>query len=174
MRKFATAAAASAALAAILGCGGSSSTLAPGQSPTCTVTLSGGLAGTYDCKPALAAWASANNTGGFTFTVGTSQSSPYITVAIGFPGEPHTGSYLNTGSGATGGVSVTSSAGVATQVWAATTGNTPTGSYSLTFTSVSSAVTTSSGKAYTTNGSLAATLSPLTAQSGSITLSATF
>src|SRR5207248_4681890 len=36
---------------ALAACGGAA-TLSPGQSSSCTVTLSGAMSGTYDCRPA--------------------------------------------------------------------------------------------------------------------------
>jgi len=175
MRMANMAAAVVAALAAGPSCGTSTSPgLAPGESPTCSVTLSGALTGTYDCKPATTVWSSANNTGGFGFSV----SAAGINVAIGWTGEPAGGThYKNSDTGATGGVTVQTGSGASTQVWAATAPNGGTGaqgSYDLFFSGVSNAISTAQGKAYTTDGSLSATLIPLTGQSGSVTVSVTF
>src|SRR3954467_2565388 len=50
-------------------CGGTTSNGNIGQSQSCTVTLSGGVSGTYDCKPATTVWSTNDNEGGFTFAV---------------------------------------------------------------------------------------------------------
>jgi hypothetical protein len=165
-----------AALAIMPACGSSSTSPGtPGESPTCSVTITGGpTAGTYDCKPATTAWSSANNAGGFGFNV----SASGIAVAIGWTGEPAGGAhYKNTDTGATGGVTLTTGSGASTQVWAATAPNGGTGAqgtYDLYFSGVSGSFSTAQGKAYTTDGTLAATLIPLTGQSGNVTVSVTF
>ena len=48
------------------------------------------------------------------------------------------------------------------------------GSYDLYFTSVANAISASNGKAYNGEGTLTATLQPLTGQSGTVTVSVTF
>ena len=156
-------------------CGGSSTPGGnPGQSSSCSMTLSGAVTGTFDCRPATTVWSSSNNTGGFGFSVTT----PAINVAIGWSGQPSGGAhYKITDSGASGGVTVQQGSGASTQVWAASaaTGSNPAhGSYDLAFSSVSNAVTTSQGNAYSAEGTLSATLVPLTGQSGNVTVSVTF
>jgi hypothetical protein len=153
-------------------CGGSTTSPNPGQSPSCSITITGGgsAAGTYDCKPATTVWATANNEGGFSFTV----ASPAISVAIGWTGEPTTGvHYKNSDAGAQGGVSVTTGSGASTQAWGATV-SPANGTYDLSFSGVSNTISTANGKAYATDGSLTATLVPLTGQAGNITVSVTF
>ena len=62
-------------------------------------------------------------------------------------------------------------------MWAATApngANPAQGTYDLDFTGISATFTTSQGKAYTADGSIAATLVPLTGQSGNVTVSVTF
>ena len=61
----------------------------PGQSNGCSVTLSGAQTGTYDCQSAFAVWDATKNQGGFTFSVSQAGATPQITVAVEFPGEPH-------------------------------------------------------------------------------------
>ena len=176
MRTITAAAAVFAAFATIPACGGSTSpTNNPGESATCTVTLSGAVSGTYDCKPATTVWSSANNRGGFSFSVGTSGSTPNINVAIAWTGEPAAGThYQRTDAGAQGGVTLITGSGAGTQVWEAVTGNNATGSYDLDFTSVSNALSTANGKAYTADGALDATLNPTTGQNGSVTVHVSF
>ncbi|MGZ6142068.1 MAG: hypothetical protein ACXWLM_01960 [Myxococcales bacterium] len=164
-------AAASLALAA---CGGSTTTT-PGQSSSCTVTLSGGLTGTYDCKPATTAWASSNNQGGFAFTVAQAGTTPQITVAIGMTGEPAAGTYTTTTSGVSSGISVNTGSGAAAQYWVESSGGgTTLGTFTLTFTSVSNAVTAPNGKAYDGEGTLDATVPAATGGGATISLHATF
>ena len=167
-----TLAATAVAVATLAACGSSTSpTGNPGESSSCSITVTGGpVPGTYDCKPATTVWASANNTGGFSFTV----ASPAITVAIGWTGEPTGGShYRNSDAGAKGGVSVTSGSGASTQAWGATV-SPAHGAYDLYFTGLGNTLTTADGKAYAADGTLSATLVPLTGQSGNITVSVTF
>jgi len=175
MRMRIAAAAVIAALAAGPSCGTSTSpSLAPGESPSCSVTLSGALTGTYDCKPATTVWSAVTNAGGFGFAV----SAAGINVAIGWTGEPAGGThYKNSDAGATGGVTVQTGTGASTQVWAATAPNGGTGAqgtYDLFFSGVANALSTAQGKAYTTDGTIAATLIPLTGQPGDVTVSVTF
>src|SRR5438067_452230 len=132
--------------AALLSCGGSTTITTPGQSSTCTATISGALTGTFDCKPATTAWGSSNNQGGFGIAVQQAGTTPGFTVGIGWPGEPHTGHYKNSDAGANGGVVVTTGSGASTQVWAACSSSSSgscswvSGSYDLSFTSVAIAV----------------------------------
>jgi hypothetical protein len=164
---------------ALAACGSASDLTHPGESSSCSVTLSGALTGTYDCKPATTAWSTSNNTGAFGFSVPASGSAPAITVAIGWTGEPTAKHYKNTDSDGQGSVTVQTGSGATTQVWAgcASAGggcSTTGGSYDLNFTGVSNSLTVSTGKAYSTDGTLSATLQPLTGQSGTITVAVTF
>lgn len=168
-----------AAVLAVAACGGAiDAATHPGQSPTCTVTLSGAVTGTYDCKPASTGWSSSNNTGAFGFNT-PSGSAAVVTTGIGWTGEPTTKHYRNTDADAQGGVTVQVGSGAATQVWGACAANgcsgpAGTGAYDLGFSSVTNALSAGSGKAYTTDGTLTATLQPLTGQSGTVTVSVTF
>ncbi|TMA30014.1 MAG: hypothetical protein E6J88_06625 [Deltaproteobacteria bacterium] len=163
------------AAAALAACGGSVNTT-PGQSSSCSVTLSGGLTGTYDCKPAVTAWASSNNQGGFSFGVAQSGSTPSISVAVGMPGEPHTGTYTTTTSGVDSAIAINTGSGGTAQYWieGSGSGSQTTGTFTLTFSSVSNAITASNGKVYTGDGTLTATLKNATGGGADVTLSATF
>src|SRR5205814_4081744 len=110
-----------AAVAALAACGGSISTT-PGQSSSCTVTLSGGLTGTYDCKPATTAWASSDNQGAFAFQVSQAGTTPQISVAIGIKGEPAAGTYTTTTTGVTSGIAVNTGSGASGQYWVESSG----------------------------------------------------
>src|SRR4051794_24251465 len=105
---------------ALAACGGST-TSAPGESASCSVTLSGAVTGTFDCQHVTSAWASSNNITGFAFSF-SSSGSPSINVAIGFTGEPHAGNYLNTDTGATSALTVHTGSGASAQYWTATVG----------------------------------------------------
>ncbi|MFN2546111.1 MAG: hypothetical protein ABR567_01630 [Myxococcales bacterium] len=160
--------------AALAACGGGITTT-PGQSSSCSVTLSGAVTGTFNCQYATTAWASSNNLGAFAFSAA---GPPAVTVAIGFTGEPHTGAYKNTDAGAESGITVTNGSGASAQYWVANVGDgsTPAGSYTLNFTSVSNAITVSNGKGYSVEGTLDATLPAVsgTGATGTVTLHATF
>src|SRR5437867_2690787 len=92
---------------ALVGCGGSDTT-APITNVTAkvTVTLAGAQTGTFTVNNLAAVWASSDNTGGFTFTVAQTSTTPAIVVAIAFPGEPKVGHYKHTDTGANGGLTV--------------------------------------------------------------------
>ncbi len=164
------------AAAAALGCNASPSGLHPGISNSCTVTLSGAVTGgPYDCQPATTAWSLTDDYGGFSFGVTGAGSKPGISVAIEWLGEPMDSTYSNVDLGALANLKVTSSSN---QVWEAfATGlSAPTGSYVLSFTSVVNNLQTSTGKGYTAEGTLTASLPALTASgaTGTVTLTATF
>ncbi len=71
------------ALGVLLGCGGS-----PAQTRSCTLTLSGAINGTYDCRPASTVWAPSIGATVFSFSLPQTASSPAIVVRIGWSGAP--------------------------------------------------------------------------------------
>jgi hypothetical protein len=112
MKKLAT-----LAIVALAACGGGSDTTSPTNNPitnSATVTLSGAATGTFTTSTVAAIWASSNNQGAFTFSVGTAQAatstSPAVVAVIGFTGEPKAGTYKNTDVGALSSLSVQTSA----------------------------------------------------------------
>ncbi len=161
--------------AAAWSCNTGASNVTPGISSSCSVTLSGAVTGTYDCRPATTAWSITDDNGVFTFGVGASGTRPSIGLAIAWLGEPTDSTYHNTDPGAQADVYVTTSSGA---TWRATVGGgtAAMGSYSLTFTSVVNNLSTSTGRAYSTDGSVTATLAAdtTTTATGTITLTATF
>jgi hypothetical protein len=166
---------------ALAACGGATALTHPGESSSCSVTLSGAVTGTFDCQPATTAWGSSNNTGAFGFSVSASATAPAINVAIGWTGEPTTRHYKNTDTDGQGGITVQTGSGATTQVWAgcanAASGGgcgTVAGSYDLNITGISNTIAASNGKVYSTDGTITATLQPLTGQSGTVTVTATF
>lgn len=145
-----------------------------GISANCSVTLSGALSGTYDCRPATTLWA-ATDTTDFTFGVAASGTRPSIAVAILWGGVPTDSTYRNTDAGAEAELIVTTSAH---QTWEAAVGpgETVAGSYGLTFTSVAQNGANAGGNGYDAEGTLDATLPAVTSTgaSGVVLVSATF
>ena len=118
---------------------------------SCSVALSGGLTGTYDCVTFVAAYSTAVNTTSYA----TSASTPAaVAIAINCQGEAATGTYTRGTANASGGIVVTSG----TSSWSVSAGTGGTGSYTLTITSVSTISTTTQGKAYLIHGTLDATI----------------
>ena len=172
------------AAAAILGCNSNSTGPQQGTSKSCTVTLSGAVSGTYDCRPATTSYGTATDATGFTFGVRASGSQPAIGLSVVWIGTPTdtiyrnpdgTYTYTNTNGGAQADISVTTSNG---QTWLATVGEGPpaAGTYILNFATVTANNVTASGALYDAEGTVTATL-PAVASSGAtgtIILSATF
>jgi hypothetical protein len=122
-----------------------------GNGNGCTVVLSGGLSGTYDCVAFVAAYSTAVNTSSFAASI---TSPAAVAIAINFPGEAATGTYTRATPNASGGIVITSG----TSSWSVSAGSGGTGAYTLTLTSVSTLSSTSQGKAYTVHGTLDATI----------------
>jgi len=169
-------------LPALWACGGSgspSATGSPGDGSAggaCSITLSGMVTGTYACDQpnVTAGWSSANNTGALPINYGMlGQTNPAVVIALGWPGEPHSGSFTSADSGAMGGVTVSNPGGY----WAAVTGGNgtpPQGTYTLNLGSVSAAIASPDGKVYMVHGTLDATLPPLATGAGTVSLHASF
>lgn len=130
----------------------------------CSITLSGGMTGSFTCT-AAAVWASSNNQGGLALNVKNQPANGLLSISIGFPGEPHTGTYRSTDTGAKGGVTMRQG----TSIWVASTGGSsaPQGSYELVLNRVANPLNSSSGKSYDVSGTLTATLAPITASGAS-------
>ncbi len=172
------------AAAGIVACNSNSTGPQQGISKSCTVTLSGAVSGTYDCRPATTSYGSATDNTAFSFGVPASGSRPAIGLTVVWIGIPTDSIYRNSDStysykyndvGAQADISVTTSNN---QTWLATVGEgTPAaGTYNLTFTSVVLNGATQSGNLYSAEGTVTATL-PAVASSGAIgtiILSATF
>ncbi len=155
---------------------GTTSTLpGGGNGGSCSVSLQGALSGTYDCQPAVTAWSASDNSGGFSFGVPASGTTPSISVAIVWVGEPTTRTYAISDSAAQASLTVTTSSG---QSWHAAVGPgvTATGQYALTFNSVSVTSTTAVGKTYAADGAMNGSLLPVagTGASGTLVVIATF
>ena len=142
-------------------CGSNSGTV--GQTPSCALTLTGDLTGSYDCRPATTFYSKSTNTSGFAFSIQQGGNLPAITVSIGWTGTPQKQAYRSTDPGAEGGLLITM--GKAT--WsAAVSGAQGHGSYVLVLTTVAPAVEVSTGAGYVATGTLDATL-PAESGSGS-------
>jgi len=162
-----------------LACGGTGTN--PTNTGACSITLSGAVTGTFPCaSAATGGYDHASNESAVDFTAGSaasaSNTTPDITVAIGFSGSMQNGTFTSTGSGAGGGVVVDGNPG---SVWAATVAsgaNPATGSYTLVVSSNTTLAGNTSGSVYTVHGTLDATLPAVQGSSatGTVTLHATF
>jgi len=147
-----------------------------GKPQTCTVALSGAQTGTYDCSPAVLAWASSVDTFNFGLQAPSSfglefprSGDPQLSVGLKFRGEPQPTTYTDATVGAEGSVSVEGSAGS----WRTYTGN-QLGSITLKFTRISNPLAVGVGKGYGFVGTLDATLPSRTNTATTVTLHATF
>lgn len=163
------------AIAGTLGCGSKDSTspvLNTGNNIPCNITISGAQTGSGTCAEVITVWASASNTGAVSMLF---TGSPTLNAAVSFTGEPSAKTYKDTDTGAESALIVQS--GV-TSAWAATVGgvNQHLGSYTLTLTSVGTAVTVATGKTYTAHGTLDVTAPAVagTGSTGTVTVHITF
>ncbi len=137
----------------------------------CTITLSGSKTGTYNCAPAGVAFNSTKDTSGFGLSLSASGSRPNVATAISWGGQPAATDYVDgMSANSLGGMAVTDTMGA---VWStAATG----GSYDLKITNVGTGVTSGNTTAYSSTGTLTATLAAMggTPATGTITVSVTF
>jgi hypothetical protein len=160
----------------LMGCSsGQTGGLRPGESASCTVTLSGAQTGEFDCRPATTTITAGQ--GSFQFSVSsandggsTDGAEPLgVSAIIYFSGGPTPATYTSSGSsGGLGGVTISG-------VGARTRGLSG-GAYQLMFTSFAHPATSGTATLYQAEGSLDATLVPVanTGATGTITLHATF
>jgi hypothetical protein len=144
------------------GGGGTGSGLRP-----CTITLSGAVTGTFACTdvPAVAHTSNQNQTG-FVVAYGTlGQTDPAVAVSFGFSGQPPSGTVSSTGTGANGGGILQKPSA---QTWSSDvgTGGNDTGSWSVTFSSVTPMGTAGDTTSYEVHGTLDLT-APAQAGTGS-------
>jgi len=137
---------------AFIGCGGG----IPGETRSCNVTLSGALNGSYDCRPAITTWSPTIGQGAFSFRVAQTANNPDIVVSVGWPGQPTARHYLSSDLDGSGDISVTSG----NQTWFvnALSGAARGGTYDLNFAGILSSGDYYNGKAYTTTGTLDASM----------------
>jgi hypothetical protein len=152
-------------VAAVAGC--SSDSTDTGNTTACTVTLTGAVSATGTCSTVAAAYATASATSAIAFSI----SSPAVSVAISLPGTLGTNTYTNATSGAAGGITVTSGSSV---YYAVVANGTPTGSFSLHLTSVSTLASVAAGTSYTVHGTLTGTLVPASGTGTNVTFSSSF
>ena len=150
-----------------------SSGLRPGESASCTVTLSGALGGTFDCQPAETTIESDRQFFDFNAVSSADAGNALgVSVIIFFEGGPVAASYTQLSPlGDFGGASVTGAEGT----WSTLPAG---GSYQLTFTSFSNPVTYPGETLYEADGTLDATLLPSAnagnPATGTVMLHATF
>ncbi len=143
----------------------------------CSITLSGAVLGTYNCAPDAVAFNTTKDTSGYGFTMSDSTNHIRVTTAIAWQGQPAATDYVN-------GATPNSNGGITLQftngsgwTWVATqAGLNAAGVYDLKVTSVGSSVSTSSGTAYASSGTLTGTLVPVNGSgaSGNVDFTVTF
>ena len=142
-------------------CGSNTGT--DGQTRSCSLTLSGGTSGAFDCRPATTFYSYTGETTGFAFSVRQRSDTPGVTVAVGVAGTPQSRTYRSTDPGAQGGLQVTTASGDGS--WSAVIADGgSTGNYTLVFDSFSCEANCPDGGndsgvvPYRTSGTLDATL----------------
>ena len=168
------------AVAALLGCGGSTDGGAPGggaAGPPCKLTVSGATAGSYPCTTRSASWSDTTDLGSVMIGYGaTGQTIPVIGVSFTFAGLPYAGTFTDADSD--GGVSARIMVTTGAATWAATDGTSApaTGTYTLVLTNLTATKVLPDGEVYAANGMLAATLPPVprTSAAENVTLHASF
>jgi len=83
-----------------------------GETASCSITFSGDVTGTYDCRPAYLSWnPSVNNAATFTFSLPATSTRPEMAVSVGFHRQPAVGQYVSTDSDAEAYILVTTADG---------------------------------------------------------------
>ncbi|HUJ25540.1 MAG TPA: hypothetical protein VLW85_05960 [Myxococcales bacterium] len=83
-----------------------------GETATCTITLSGAVTGTYDCRPAHVWWSpSVGNAAALEFEVAPTAGRPSVEASIGFAHQPSVGHFSSSESDAEGFFYVTATDG---------------------------------------------------------------
>jgi hypothetical protein len=155
------------------GSGGGGTGGSGGGGSQCTITLTGAVTGTFTCTN-VTTYDAGSNTAAMALVVNTPAPLQQLTVAVSKPGMPMTGAWSSSDAGAKGGVAVQQMpVNNIPPTWTASTGNggANTGSWSANVT-----VTNNGGGAYTSTGTLTATLAAAngTGAMGAVNLSATF
>ena len=164
------------ALAALLGCGSSdgSNGTGDGSISGCSLTVSGGMSGTYPCTLRAAVWSSLNDVGQVLVGRTATADAPAISATVSFPGEPIAGTYADDNTDVTARMTVTSG----TASWTMNVGgSTPnSGAYTMVLTRVAATKASGDNQIYAVSGTLDATLPPVagTSASGDVTLQARF
>lgn len=165
-----------AALAALVGCGSSDGAngTPDGSIAGCTLTVSGGMSGTFPCTLRAAVWSSLSDVGQILVGRTATADAPAISATVSFMGEPIPGTYTDDNPDAKTRMTVSSG----TASWAANVGgSTPkSGAYSMVLTSVAATKESGDNQIYAVSGTLEATLPPVpgTSASGDVTLQARF
>jgi len=164
------------ALAALVGCGSSdgSNGTGDGSISGCSLTLSGGMSGTYPCTLRAAVWSSLSDVGQIIVGRTPTADAPAISVTVSFPGEPMAGTYTDDIPDTNTRMTVTSG----TATWTLNVGGSKpkSGAYTMVLTSVAATKESGDNQIYAISGTLDATLPAVagTSASGDVTLHATF
>jgi hypothetical protein len=164
-----------AALFAVAGCGGSTTSLTTDPSANCSIALSGAVTATLSCTAHSAAYNSANNTGGFVLSAAATAAVQSFSAAVGTTGQPTTGTFTQS-SGSLNGSGVVVR-GTGNQIWSSTVGSGTQGTFSLVVRDLGSSVSANGGTAWPLiHGTLNATLPgvPGSGATGSVTVVASF
>jgi len=129
-----------------LSCGGAQGITINGG---CSASIAGSQSGTFDCNAASGGFDTAHGTSAVGLSV---PGTTAITVAVGFPGDLHTGTFTNATAGATGGATIQLGGTTSNTIWGALAGSSNPaqnqGTWTLIVTDTGTATTNSSGKAY--------------------------
>jgi len=143
--------------------------------PPCVMGLSGGVNANVTCEVTLT-YTTLTKRADLTISVPQPMPLQDVTVQIGQPGEPMTGTWTGADSGATASISVLDSINSMNESWECQAGgSTSQGSYDLELT-VGKGRITSSGEAFGATGKLSATLAPqtVTGAKGNVVMQVTF
>jgi hypothetical protein len=143
--------------------------------PACLMALTGGVNANVTCEVMLT-YTTLTKRADLTISVPQPMPLQDVTVQISQPGEPMTGTWTGSDSGATASISALDSINSMNESWECQVGgSTSQGSYDLDLT-VGKGQITSSGELFGTTGKLSATLAPQTATgaSGTVMMQVTF
>lgn len=129
----------------------------PGETASCTITLSGALTGSYDCRPAYVWWnPSVGDAAAFEFSMQATATRPRIDVSVGFNHAPSVGHFYASDSNAEGLILVTTADGTVygMQVGPPTNLGPGTGAWDLNFDKVNGPFRRYDGYAYDATGTL--------------------
>lgn len=148
---------AAAAMAAMVGCAGAPTT--GGETKSCTLTLSGAITGTWDCRPATTTWQESIDEGIFRFTVPQTASTPAVDVQVAWTGQPKVQHYRSGDSDAQAGLTIQDSQQRSWHIVAGSSSAGVTGgSYDLDIAAITSSGPYYIGQEYTITGTLDASL----------------
>jgi len=158
------------------GSGSSSGVFVPDGGPApCNLSVSGAVSGVFTCSVSVT-YATAANRGDVTISVADPRPLQQITLSLQKPGLPVTGSWANTDTGASGGITVEGESDASVPTWACTVGGTsPDGTYTMQL-QVGAGMPDMGGEVFGANGTIDAMLPAVTSSGamGTVSLHATF